>query len=108
MLNTYAAPLRLSLHHLEPNDYVFAPGRVNKKTAVIQNFIKGTNTEVGWRPSPRRLRSTWILRHIKAGVPASYLMRAAGVTSLRYFEKWIYNYPELRSDEYSRWLWGAY
>ncbi len=105
--NTYVEPLRLALQHLAPADYVFAAGRVNKKTAVIQNFIKTTNTEMGWRPSPRRLRSTWMLAHIKAGVPASYLMRAAGVTSLRYFEKWIYSYPELHNDEYSRWLWGS-
>lgn len=107
VLNRYSEPLRMALQHLDSSDYVFAAGRTNKKTAVIQNFIKSTNSEMGWRPSPRRLRSTWILGHIRAGVPASYLMRAAGVNSLRYFEKWIYQYPELRTEDYSKWLWGS-
>ena len=80
-------------------EYAFAPGRTNRKSSVIQNFVKSTNM-TGLFPNPRRLRATWIVTHLKAGVPPSVLVPAAGLTNLRSFERWVYAFPEYNTDEY--------
>lgn len=46
------------------------------------------------------MRATWIVGHITAGVPPRILVKAAGLTNLRSFERWLYTLPELGQDAY--------
>jgi hypothetical protein len=41
------------------------------------------------RPTSQRLRATWIVHHLDAGVPVVTLMRAAGVESLESFTRYV-------------------
>lgn len=88
-------------------EYAFAPGRTNRKSAVIQNFVKGTNM-TGLFPNPQRLRATWMVAHLKVGVPPAVLVKAAGLTNLRSFERWLYAFPEYNSDQYRAALRGPW
>lgn len=85
---------------IAPDAYAFSPGRTNRKTTVIQNFVKSTNRNPGISPHPQRLRATWMVNLIKAGVPPAALAKAAGLTNLRSYERWLYAYPEVDTTEY--------
>ena len=100
VLAEHEGTLRELVQHVGPDDYAFAPGRTNRKSNVIQNFIKNTHMDEGLFPNPRRLRATWMVGHLKNGVPAAALTKAAGLTNLRSFERWLYFYPELNKGEY--------
>lgn len=80
--------------------YAFAPGRTNKKSDVVTRFIQSTNRNEGVQPMPRRLRATWIVGHIKSGVPPMAIAKAAGMVNLRSFDKWLYNFREFEDAEY--------
>lgn len=89
------------------SEYAFSPGRTNRKTSVIHGFVQSTNMD-GVRdwPTPQRMRAAWIVDHIRAGVPAAVLARAAGITNLRSFERWVFEFPEITPAQYRAWLRG--
>ncbi|MFT3860028.1 tyrosine-type recombinase/integrase [Micropruina sp.] len=88
------------VQNVDPDDYAFAPGRTNRSSSVVQAFIQGTNRDEGIHPNPRRLRATWLVRHLSNGVPVAALCRAAGLTNLRAYEKWLRTLPEMDDAEF--------
>lgn len=88
------------VRQVDRDDYAFAPGRTNRKSSVVQCFISGTNRDEGIQPNPRRLRATWIVGHLRNGVPPVALCKAAGLTTLRAYERWLYSLPHMTEGEY--------
>lgn len=88
------------VQNVDQGDYAFAPGRTNRASSVVQGFIQGTNRDEGIQPNPRRLRATWLVRHLHNGVPAAALCRAAGLTNLRAYERWLCTLPKMDDAEF--------
>lgn len=64
--------------------WLFCPNRVAKNKNIISNLIdRARPPQV--RPSPQRLRATWITTHLTANTPMKTLMIAAGVDSFEAF-----------------------
>ncbi|MDN5767667.1 MAG: tyrosine-type recombinase/integrase [Humibacillus sp.] len=80
--------------------YVFAPEQSSRRSGLVPAFVAQSNPQPGLRPTARRLRATWVVAHITAGVPAPILVRAAGLTNLRPYERWLYTLPEYEQDAY--------
>lgn len=89
---------------VDPESYVFAPGRTNSKPHLVAGFVKSTNRNGGVAPQPRRMRATWIVGHITAGVPPQLIAQAAGMVTLRNFDKYLYHYRQFETAEYRQLL----
>lgn len=85
---------------VDPEAYAFAPGRMNAKPAVVTAFVQSSNRSGSVEPQTRRMRATWIVEHIKAGIPPQIIAQAAGMVNLRSFDKWLYHYREFETSEY--------
>ncbi len=85
---------------VDPDAYAFAPGRTNRKPNLVTAFVASTNRNKGVEPLTRRMRATWVVGHIKAGVPPQAIAHAAGMVTLRNFDKWLYHYREFETEEY--------
>ncbi|WP_414123483.1 hypothetical protein [Corynebacterium nuruki] len=96
--------LRAEIAGLAPDDRVFLPGRPTNSTSAVHNLLKETTPVSGFRPDTRRLRTTWIVGHIYAEVPATALVEAAGVADLKHFEKWTNSVPGRTALEVRQWL----
>ena len=83
---------------------VFLPGRPTDSTSAVHNLLKETTPVAGFRPDTRQLRTTWIVGHIIAEVPATALAEAAGLSSLRHFERWTNNVPGRTALQVRQWL----
>lgn len=73
--------------------YMFCPNRTTKTKNVVSNLIDRTRPPQV-RPSPQRMRATWITTHLAANTPAKTLMNAAGVDSLETFTRYIQFVPD--------------
>jgi hypothetical protein len=73
--------LRAEIAGLGPDDRVFLPGRPTDSTSAVHNLLKETTPVAGFRPDTRRMRTTWIVGHIYAEIPATALAEAAGLSS---------------------------
>ncbi len=85
---------------VDPEAFAFAPGRTNKKPNVVTRFVQSSNKGGKVEPMTRRMRATWVVEHIKAGVPPQVIAEAAGMVTLRSFDKWLYHYREFETEEY--------
>jgi hypothetical protein len=73
---------------LEPGDWVFGNGRATAGKNLVTNFIAKTTT-AGLAPNTQRMRATWIVNQLHAGVGAVPLMRSAGVASLEAITRYV-------------------
>ena len=85
---------------VDPEAFVFAPGRRNQKPQVVTGFVQSSNRSGKVEPQTRRMRATWVVEHIKSGVPPQLIAEAAGMVTLRNFDKWLYHYREFETEEY--------
>ncbi|GAA1380782.1 hypothetical protein GCM10009638_25660 [Luteococcus sanguinis] len=85
---------------VDPEAFAFASGRTNKKPNVVTRFVQSSNKGGKVEPMTRRMRATWVVEHIKAGVPPQVIAEAAGMVTLRSFDKWLYHYREFETEEY--------
>jgi len=61
--------------------YLFRPGRSHVRRAEVTNYLERCPRESGPKLSAQRCRNTWIIEHLRSGVPALVLCEAAGITS---------------------------
>ena len=104
LLAEWEDTLRAEIAGLEPDDRVFLPGRPTDSTSAVHNLLKQTTPVAGFRPDTRQMRTTWIVGHIYAEIPATALAEAAGLSSLRHFERWTNNVPGRTALEVRQWL----
>ena len=104
VLAAWEDALRAEIAGLHPDDRVFLPGRPTDSTSAVHNLLKETTPVAGFRPDTRQLRTTWIVGHIIAEVPATALAEAAGLSSLRHFERWTNNVPGRTALQVRQWL----
>lgn len=89
---------------LDVDDFVFRPHRRGIAKNSVSNFL-GKTTGVA-KPSPQRLRATWIVHHLTVGTPVKAFMTAAGVQSLEALTRYLRFVPDLDPDEALRRLRG--
>ena len=61
---------------------------------LISSFVTRSGT-MRVRPTSQRLRATWIVHHLAAGIPVVQLMLASGVESLEAFTRYVKFVPEV-------------
>ncbi|GAB2456488.1 hypothetical protein HD599_003247 [Conyzicola lurida] len=71
-----------------PGSYAFRENRTANYPNLVSSFVVRSSS-MRVRPTSQRLRATWIVHHLAAGVPVVTLMRAAGVESLEAFTRYI-------------------
>lgn len=69
----------------EPEGFVFRPTARRPNPNVVSHFTK----KDGHLPSTYRMRTTWMVTQLIAGVPVKALLNAAGVQSFTSFERCI-------------------
>ncbi|WP_411706729.1 tyrosine-type recombinase/integrase [Corynebacterium sp. LaCa54] len=74
-----------------PEDYLFRPGRDNENVSQLSAYLRRVtpSSSPDMVPDARRLRNTWIIDRIAAGVPTDVLCAAAGLKSLHQFEDYV-------------------
>lgn len=77
------------LGQTNPDAFVFRPKRTALNKNACNDFICSHNGRV----EPRRMRATWIVRHLSAGIAPHVLMDAAGVESLEAFTRYMAYMP---------------
>ena len=67
-----------------PEDYLFRPGRGNENVSQLSAYLRRVtpSSSPDMVPDTRRLRNTWIIDRIAAGVPTDVLCAAAGLCLL--------------------------
>jgi integrase len=71
-----------------PDSYAFRENHTANYPNLISSFVVRSGA-MRVRPTSQRLRATWIVHHLDAGVPVVTLMRAAGVESLEAFTRYV-------------------
>ncbi len=85
-----------------------APGRGGRN--AVSNQVARARTGCDPRLpvlSPQRMRATWLVRHLDAGVRADALLRAAGLDSLAVLDRYLPALHHLTDDQVLDSLTGA-
>lgn len=85
----------------EPDEWVVGVQRLGGKN-WLSDFFARTQPEGGLRPSPLRMRNTWLVHHMSSGTPLGPLAAAAGLETFRTIEKLLPFVPEPTQDEVRR------
>lgn len=81
LLPHWTSPLLDLLNGGELDHWAFRPGRQGVRSAQVTDFLhRGQQTELDVRPA--RMRTTWLLTHLRAGTPPRELLRIAGLENL--------------------------
>jgi hypothetical protein len=62
------------------HEYAIASAATNRTTRILTDFIKASSG-VQLKPTPQRLRATWVVTHLNASTPLPVLLDAAGLAS---------------------------
>ena len=74
-------PLRDVVGERGVDGWVFRPGRTTVRSAQVTDFLhRGHTTQLDVRPA--RMRTTWMLDHLRRGTPPRELLRIAGLENL--------------------------
>jgi integrase len=93
MLREWQAPVaEIAQAAIRGGMYMFCPNRTTKTKNVVSNLIDRTRPPQV-RPSPQRMRATWITTHLAANTPMTTLIEAAGVDSLEAFSRYLHFVP---------------
>lgn len=71
--------LRERLEYIGHEGWVFRSGQAGSNANLITDFVTRSNQRVPLRA--RRMRATWLVRHLSAGTPLPALLEAAGLKS---------------------------
>lgn len=63
----------------DADEFVIAPGATYRERATLMGIMKSSLGDI--RPTPQRMRATWLVGHLDAGTHLTALMHAAGLTS---------------------------
>lgn len=80
-----------------PNEFLFRADRSATHRHLVSNFVDKT-TSCGVRPSSQRMRATWLVGHMVAGVRADVLLAAAGIESLESLTRYLQYMPQADRD----------
>jgi len=84
---------------MHKDSYLFRP----RRTRCYPNAITGFVAETVGRQVPvssQRMRATWIVGHLRAGVPVKALVDASGVASFEAFTRYLPFVPDLFVTDY--------
>lgn len=81
----WQSPLIDALLQLEPDNWVFRPGRQGIHAGQITDFLQRARTDLDVRPS--RMRATWLHNRVEAGTPPFELLRISGLRNLAALDK---------------------
>lgn len=81
-----------------PSQFLFRADRTKTHRHLVSNFVDKT-IQNPVRASSQRMRATWLLTHMVAGVRADVLLRAAGVESLEALTRYLAYMPEADADQ---------
>lgn len=76
-----------------PTQFLFRSDRTTTHRHLVSNFVDKT-LQCGVRPSSQRMRATWLVGHMVAGVRADALLAAAGIESLESLTRYLQYMPE--------------
>ncbi|AMO87803.1 phage integrase family protein [Corynebacterium simulans] len=109
LLKTHIESLQAVINSTAPDDYLFRPGRDNEHVGQLSAYLRRVtpSTSPEMVPDTRRLRNTWIVDRILAGVPADVLCAAAGLKSLHQFEDYVVEAGANRRHAYRMLLAGG-
>ena len=87
--------------------WLFLPNRQSTRYKATANFIKSLSTG-GDTPtfSTQRLRATWVCHHLNIGTPLPNLVKAAGVTTLHPFARYLKFLAEVEASQAEPWFQG--
>jgi integrase len=85
VLIEWAKPLRKILNDLNPDEWVFRPGRISATSGQVTDFLLRARTTLDIRPA--RMRTTWLLNHLHAGTPPHELLRISGLKNFAALDK---------------------
>lgn len=74
---------------VEPGSYVFRSLQTSRTGADVGAWASRLGTAGGLNPNLSRMRSTWIVRQLNAGVPMLSLMAAAGFVVATAFDRYL-------------------
>jgi len=78
--------------------HAFRPGRTTANENLITDFVSRSRGRV--HVNARRMRATWIVRHLDLGTPPIALLRAAGVHSLDAIDRYV-RFAASRTDDHA-------
>ena len=79
--------LQLVLASRSGDVFVFCPGRENVTDGQVTNFLARSRTTLDVRPA--RMRTTWLVHHLTAGLPAEQLLRISGLQNYAALDKLV-------------------
>ena len=89
-----------TLAPLDKDAFVFRARRTKKARNTYSNFAAKLHPGSAPRLNSQRARATWIINHLRRGIPVKPLMQAAGVDSLEAFTRYVQFLPQPQQDEY--------
>lgn len=81
-----------------PSQFLFRADRTKTHRHLVSNFVDKTIPSAV-RASSQRMRATWLVTHMVAGVRADVLLRAAGVESLESLTRYLAYMPQVDGDQ---------
>lgn len=101
MTNRWARSFSDLVGELEPDNFVFGdPNRTRSNPNAIGEFIQSANG--GFALNTYRMRSTWIVGRLAAGVDLRTLLDAAGLERLEKLAEYVPFLPEPDDDSFAR------
>jgi hypothetical protein len=82
---------------LKKDQYLFRPQRATAAENTVCNFVDKTRPGP-LKPTPQRMRVTWIVTHLQAGSPLKPLLMAAGLDSLEALTRYLAYVPDIDLD----------
>lgn len=94
LLRRQEARLVKATQAVEPSQYLIRPGRAGTAKNLVSNIVeRGIAGHLG--PRTQRMRTTWLVHHLNAGVHVGVLMEAAGLESLKGLTRYLAFLPEV-------------
>lgn len=98
MLSRWAAPFIHAIADREPDDFVWGnPRRTRVNPNALAEFVVSANGLL--KPSTYRMRTTWIVGALVAGVPLRLLLETAGLERLEKLTDYVGYLPPIDEDD---------
>lgn len=98
VLRRQEARIRKAAQAVEPSQHLIRPGRVGTAKNLVSNIVeRGVAGDLG--PRTQRMRTTWLVHHLNAGVHVAVLMEAAGLESLKGLTRYLSYVTEVPARE---------
>jgi integrase len=98
VVRAWEGALRSRVVQLDGDRFAFRENHTVAYDNLISNFVDRSIVR-GPRPETQRMRATWIVHHLSNCAPVTVLMRAAGVSSLEAFTRYVGFVEDIESME---------